>query len=62
MFYIDFEGFYKEFHTYEEAEIYCIENHIHCENIFEDFEDYDGEGYDLETGFDPYEGCYTFDC
>lgn len=24
-----------------------------------DSEDYD---YDLEVGFDPYEGCYTFDC
>lgn len=28
------------------------------EEVDDDFEDY----YDLEMGFDPYEGCYTFDC
>lgn len=29
----------------------------------EDFgEPYDGELYDLEIGFDPYEGDYTWDC
>lgn len=30
----------------------------------EDYEEYDEEpcDYDLEVGFDPYEGCYTFDC
>ena len=26
----------------------------------EGFEDYEPD--DLESGFDPYEGCYTFDC
>ena len=27
------------------------------------WEDYDGEYEpDLEMGFDPYEGCYTYDC
>ena len=26
---------YKEFRTYREAEIYCGENNIHCENIYE---------------------------
>lgn len=25
---------YKEFCTYREAEIYCGENNIHCENIY----------------------------
>lgn len=28
--------------------------------IDEDWEEYSDE--DLETGFDPYEGCYTWDC
>jgi len=26
---------YKEFRTYREAEIYCGENNISCENIYE---------------------------
>ncbi len=26
---------YKEFATYREAELYCGENNIHCENIYE---------------------------
>lgn len=26
---------YKEFATYREAEIYCGENNIHCEDIYE---------------------------
>ena len=30
----------------------------------DEYEEYDDEpcDYDLEVGFDPYEGCYTFDC
>lgn len=34
-------------------------------NFFEDDYDDDYDDYDdsdLECGFDPYEGCYTFDC
>lgn len=29
---------YKEFRTYRDAEIYCGENGIHCENIYEERE------------------------
>ena len=29
---------YKEFATYREAELYCGENGIHCENIYEERE------------------------
>lgn len=28
----------------------------------EDFEDDSDWGYNEDEGFDPYEGCYTFDC
>ena len=28
--------FFKEFETYEQAELFCGENGIHCENIFEE--------------------------
>lgn len=27
-----------------------------------DFEGFEVDDADLECGFDPYEGCYTFDC
>ena len=36
MFYIDYNNNYEEFETYEEAEIYCGEHGIPCEEIFED--------------------------
>lgn len=32
------------------------------EQMLEDEEDEYYEPSDLEEGFDPYEGCYTFDC
>ena len=28
--------FFEEFETYREAEIFCGENGIHCENIYEE--------------------------
>lgn len=57
--------------TEKEAK-WCIANNIEYDEDDSpenwDFEileleddDYD-EPYDLECGFDPYEGCYTFDC
>lgn len=57
--------------TEKEAK-WCIANNIEYDEDDSpenwDFEileleddDYD-EPYDLEYGFDPYEGCYTFDC
>lgn len=30
--------------------------------LADDFDDYDEPDFDLECGFDPYEGCYTWDC
>lgn len=47
---------YYEIHSadYEEA----LE--ILAEEPDEDYEDY--ENYDLECGFNPYEGCYDYDC
>lgn len=37
---------------------------ITCEEFYDDTEDWDYEPdeYDLEMGFDPYEGGYTWDC
>ncbi len=61
-----------DFETYEEAQ-WQIDNNIDFEEedgspsdwgfeIFDnDWDDYD-EPYDLEMGFDPYEGSYTWDC
>lgn len=34
MFYVEY-GLGYEFKTYREAEIFCISNGIHCENIYE---------------------------
>ena len=31
---------YKEFHTYREAELYCGEHGIHCENIYKEKESF----------------------
>ena len=28
--------FFKEFENYEQAELFCGENGIHCENIYEE--------------------------
>lgn len=36
MFIVDTSYDYAEFNTYREAEIYCAENGISCENIFEE--------------------------
>lgn len=37
------------------------EGYYCCDEQFEEsFDDY--EDYDLEMGFDPYCGCYSFDC
>ena len=59
MYYVHNGRFYEEFDTNREAEIYCGEHDIPCEEIFEE----DPEEPDVdECGFDPYEGCYTFDC
>ena len=35
-----------------------------CDKLAEDddFDDYDEPDFDLDFGFDPYEGCYTWDC
>ena len=38
MFVVDFERVYEEFATYREAEIFCGERGIHCENIYEENE------------------------
>ena len=31
------------------------------EEEFEE-EEFDDDSWDLEVGFDPYEGCYSYDC
>ena len=36
MFIVDTSYDYAEFNTYREAEIYCGENGISCENIYEE--------------------------
>ena len=36
MFYVETRIGYQEFETYEGAELYCILNGIHCENIEEE--------------------------
>lgn len=35
-YYVEYENIYEEFATYREAEIYCGERHISCENIYEE--------------------------
>lgn len=42
--------------AYEEAEALYASYLEELEEEFEEFDDYD------ELGFDPYEGCYTYDC
>ena len=34
-YFVEFGRVYEEFATYREAEIFCGENGIHCENIYE---------------------------
>lgn len=71
MFYIDTENNYREFDTYREAEIFCGENGISCEEIFttEDtvlkyyFYIIDNEfncDYDYEGYFDTHEEAQQF--
>ena len=36
MFYIDYNGYYEEFPTYREAEVFCGECGLPCEEICED--------------------------
>ena len=38
---VENNGFWEYFDTVEEAECYCIENGIHCENIYENDEEWD---------------------
>ena len=61
MYCVDTATNYAEFDSYREAEIYCGERGLSCENIYEIDED-EWDDCDNEMGFDPYEGCYTFDC
>lgn len=35
-YYVETKIGYEEFETYEGAELYCILNGIHCENIYEE--------------------------
>lgn len=37
MWYVEYEGIYEEFKTYRDAEIWCGENRIHPENIYEPY-------------------------
>lgn len=37
MYVVDFEMFVEYFDTYRQAEIFCGENGIPCENIYENF-------------------------
>lgn len=39
-----------------------LDDLVVLEDEDEEVEDYDCEDWDLEVGFDPYEGCYTYDC
>lgn len=41
------------------AYLYCADT---CIASTEDTDDYDFDEADLECGFNPYEGCYDFDC
>ena len=54
------DGLVAEFDTFEEAEAF-----IASQNCPDDFwvssDDEPDDCYD-ECGFDPYEGCYTYDC
>lgn len=45
-----------------EFEIYDNEEDFGEPIDLDDFDPYDEEPYDLEMGFDPYEGDYTWDC
>ena len=36
MYYIDYFPYYEEFATYHEAEIFCGERGISCEEIYEE--------------------------
>ena len=35
-YYVDYGIYYEEFDTYREAEIFCGENELPCEEIYED--------------------------
>jgi len=61
-------NYYEENIRFEDcgASNYWSESYYFCEEQEPDWdEEYFDEEYcdsDLEMGFDPYEGCYTYDC
>lgn len=36
-YFVEYGCIYEEFNTYKEAEIFCGENGIYCENIYENY-------------------------
>lgn len=36
-YFVEYGYIYEEFETYHEAEIFCCENGIYCENIYENY-------------------------
>lgn len=71
----EIRGYEAAWNAYRKAVALCELVNVGCDlidaetgEVIESF-DYDaeeledtGEPYDLEYGFDPYEGCYTYDC
>ena len=63
MFYVMSDcGVEEEFETFAEADAYIEESGC-AEDLWVESDEDDYEpSYNEDEGFDPYEGCYTWDC
>lgn len=63
MFYVMSDGgIEEEFETFAEADAYIEESGCAEDLWIESDEDDYEPSYNEDEGFDPYEGCYTWDC
>lgn len=64
-FVLDNFGIVADFDTVDEAVAFMEEKGLVYSDTWiseESYDDYPEEHQWLEMGFDPYEGCYTYDC
>lgn len=59
------DGIYGEYEKWEEAEAICDRLNSRGEDAWiasDECEEYEEEPFDLDLGFDPYMGGYSWDC
>lgn len=56
------DGIYGEYDSLEEAKAICDRFNSRGEDAWIASDDYYDDDEDFDLGFDPYCGCYTYDC